>query len=302
MPNNIHFPLTALVNHNGDICNQARLIYAVQQQTGIPIFFRYCPGNVIDAMTLVHCLDELKHYGVNTKHTIIDACYFTDSNLRILFEKNISFVTRMQSNKSEYKRLFNKHINGLANRNNFIRYSKRGLYVKHDVCKLAGKTAYAYICQDRNVMFSMEEKTIQRTENLSNLEVHDALMKNGIFMIIASKKMKNEDILPLYYTRQQVEQTFDIVKNYVNSLPLRVHKEATFRGHLLLTFISSVIMKKLQDELKNTSRNPISFLMDLHNHHCKIFGNQIKTQEVFKKARECYEIVKLECPLYLQKK
>ena len=48
-----------------------------------------------------------------------------------------------------------------------------------------------------------------------------------------------DKILPTYYTRQQIEQIFDISKNYADRLPLRVQNEDTFRGHLLLTFISN---------------------------------------------------------------
>ena len=49
-------------------------------------------------------------------------------------------------------------------------------------------------------------------------------------MIISSEDMKPDEILPLYYTRQQIEQVFDISKNYAEILPLRVHSEETFRG------------------------------------------------------------------------
>jgi hypothetical protein len=299
LPNNIHFPLTAIVNHNGEICNQARLIYIVQQQTGIPIFLRYCPGNVIDATMLVLCLEELKYNGIDINHAILDAGYYTDNNLKLLFNRKISFITRMQSNRKEFKRLLKKHIDGLQHRNNFVRYNGRGLYIKQDICDLAGHKGIAYICQDRNTTFNMEAKIIKRTEKLSNLEAHDALMRNGIFILVSSRKLKITEILPIYYMRQQVEQTFDIVRNYVNTLPIRVHKEETFRGHLLLTFISAIIMKKLQDELKETNRNPISLLMDLNHHHCKVYGNKILIQEIFKDARECYDIMKLECPLYI---
>ncbi|MDR2199509.1 MAG: hypothetical protein LBR53_08670 [Deltaproteobacteria bacterium] len=51
IPNSVHFPLTAISNHNGKISNEVRLIYVTQQETGLPIFFQYCPGNVVDVST-----------------------------------------------------------------------------------------------------------------------------------------------------------------------------------------------------------------------------------------------------------
>ena len=52
LPNSIHFSLTAISNHNGDINNEVRLIYVVQQTTGLPIYMRCVPGNIIDINTL----------------------------------------------------------------------------------------------------------------------------------------------------------------------------------------------------------------------------------------------------------
>lgn len=65
LPNNIHFPLTAISNHNGDINTEVRLIYVTQQSTGLPLYSRYCSGNVIDVSTLTSTIYELKNHGIN---------------------------------------------------------------------------------------------------------------------------------------------------------------------------------------------------------------------------------------------
>ena len=52
LPNSIHFPLTAVSNHNGVISEEVRLIYVVQQDTRLPIYMRYVPGNIVDTTTL----------------------------------------------------------------------------------------------------------------------------------------------------------------------------------------------------------------------------------------------------------
>ena len=61
LPNSVHFPLTAISNHNGEISSEVRLIYVIHQATGLPIYFRYCPGNVIDVTTLARTIEELRH-------------------------------------------------------------------------------------------------------------------------------------------------------------------------------------------------------------------------------------------------
>ncbi|WP_135358332.1 hypothetical protein [Lactimicrobium massiliense] len=67
LPNSVHFPLTAISNHNGDINNEIRLIYVTQQETGLPIYFRYIAGNIVDVSTLITTIAELEECGINTR-------------------------------------------------------------------------------------------------------------------------------------------------------------------------------------------------------------------------------------------
>jgi restriction endonuclease Mrr len=85
-------------------------------------------------------------------------------------------------------------------------------------------------------------------------------------------------------------------------LPLRVHTEEIFRGHLLLTFISSVIVKMFQDELKDTIFNPISAFLQLRNQKCKVFDKDIIPQEAVKKVNDIYKKCKLSYPKSILRK
>ncbi len=72
---------------------------------------------------------------------------------------------------------------------------------------------------------------------------------HGVFVILSSRKIAVNKILPTYYTRQQIEQVFDIGKNYADMLPLKSQSKDTFRRHLLLTFIACIILKIMQDQV-----------------------------------------------------
>ena len=148
LPNSIHFPLTAISNHNGEISNEVRLIYVVQQNTGLPIYFRYCPGNVIDATTLTRCLAELKEYGIDTKFAILDAGYYTGDNIQEFFVNEISFITRLKENLILYKGLVADHLGTLEYRENLVEYNGRFVYLKCVACKLGENSAHAYIGLD----------------------------------------------------------------------------------------------------------------------------------------------------------
>lgn len=303
LPNSIHFPLTAISNHNGDINDEVRLIYVVQQNTGLPLYFRYCPGNVIDTMTLIRCLEELKSQGINVKFAILDAGYYTDENIRELFSNKISFVTRLQQNRRLYKDLVHEHLATLQTKENLVEYNGRYVYLKCVPIELQGHSAYAYIGLDIERKSSESRKTFRQAKdkNMNTEQVFEAMSGQGVFIIIASRRIKNTKLLPLYYTRQQIEQIFDIGKNYADLLPLRVQNEETFRGHLLVTFIVTVIIKMLQDDLLETKYNPISAFLNLRNQKCKVFDDKIVTAEPFKKANDCYKLFGFKCPPVIQR-
>jgi hypothetical protein len=304
LPNSIHFPLTAISNHNGEISNEVRLIYVVQQKTGLPLYFRYCPGNVIDTTTLTRCLEELKAQGINVKFAVLDAGYYTEDNIRELFENRISFVTRLKGNLVIYRDLVEEHLHSLESRENLVEYNGRYVYLKCVPIRLHGHNAYAYVGLDIERKSSESRKTFRRAKDrkMDAGQVFDTIAGQGVFIIVSSRRIATAGLLPLYYTRQQIEQVFDIGKNYADMLPLRVQTEETFRGHLLLTFIVTVVLKQLQDALLKTTFNPISLFMNLRNQKCKVFSGKIVSHETFRKANDIYRLFKIKCPAVIATK
>jgi transposase len=66
------------------------------RETGLPIYFRYVAGNIVDVSTLQTTVNELKAQGINLRHGILDAGYCSQKNIKILMKDNIPFLTRMQ--------------------------------------------------------------------------------------------------------------------------------------------------------------------------------------------------------------
>jgi len=120
-------------------------------------------------------------------------------------------------------------------------------------------------------------------------------------MLLSSDDMDTSEILPLYYTRQQVEQVFDIGKNYADLLPLRVQNEETFRGHLMLTFMATAVLQMLQRDIiskrkKKEKTNPEGALVNLRNQKCKVYAHSIVPQERVTTVNDVYKLLGIECP------
>jgi hypothetical protein len=297
LPNSIHFPLTAVSNHNGQVSNEVRLIYVVQQGTNLPLYFRYVAGNIVDVSTLTKTILELKALNIDTRHAILDAGYVTDENAKEMFEAGISFVTRLRENRRLYKEIVTEHLPSLRSEENFVSYNARYAYIKRVDCEMIpGYNAYAYLGLDLSMSSLESSKLFMRAsrDHMRDIDVHRAMSTHGVFVLISTRPIAKDKILPLYYTRQQIEQVFDICKNNTNLLPLRVQSEETLRGHLLLAFAAAVICKKLQEDLKDTEYTPENALLSLRNHKCKVFEDHVLTLEAAKRANDIYKRFKLK--------
>lgn len=301
LPNAVHFPLTAVNNHNGVISQEVRLIYVVQQRTGMPLFFRYVAGNVIDVSTITRTIAELKANGVNTKFAILDAGYYTEVNADALIDAGVSFMARMKSNFKVYQRAIKNHLPGLESKENAVLYNNRLVYIKCIPCRIGkkeDKPAYAYLCMDTAMRHEQEKKLIERAgdESLSGADIFDDLQKQGVFVLITTRKVSKDKLLPLYYMRDQVEKIFELCKQDGKILPVNVENENTFRGHLMMTFIAAAVLKLMSGKLSKTSLTTASMFMILHEQHALVYDEEFITTEPVKKMNEAYKAFKLQCP------
>ena len=301
VPNSIHFPLTAISNHNGKINNEMRLIAVVQKSTGMPLYFRYVPGNIIDVNTIVRTVYELQAVGVDVENCLLDAGYYNDDVFDSLRFASIDFLTRMNAVNGLYNKLLSENLDSLCEKENLVRYNDRYLYVKCVPCRVGSKKdipAFAYICKDITRSNDEIEKFRDRERNndFDRDKLFDTIATSGVFILMSTRQLPTTEILPAYYSRQQVEQFFDIEKNYSNLVPLRVQTEETLRGHLLLVFMASALIKMLQEDLRDTEDTPMNLFLNLRNQKCKVYNTTIITAEPVKKVNDIYKRFYITCP------
>ncbi len=298
LPNSIHFPLTAISNHNGEISNECRLIYVIQQETGLPIYFRYCPGNIVDVTTLLVTLEELKAQHVNTKFAIFDAGYWSSENVKTLLDNKISMLTRLNENLALYKDLVREHKCSLETKENLVTYNGRILFIKCVPSEVFGHKVYLYLARDMSRKGIEDNSLAKRavSKGMSADEIYDSIDNSGYFALMSTRRIAADKILPLYYSRQQIEQIFDVGKNYVSLTPLRIHNEETLRGHLLITFIATIIVKKLMEVFRGTSYTIDKALMWLNSHQCRVFDEVAVVNEMTKNVKEIYRLIQVTVP------
>jgi hypothetical protein len=302
LPNDICFPLTAINNHGGEISNEARLVLVLDKSSGMPVYFRYVAGNIIDVTTLETTLSEVRAYGVDVHYTIVDAGYYSEKNIRALYGSEISFVMRMVPNRKIYKDLVREHADDIEDAKYLVKYRDRFIYIKRVEIDLFGKIGYAYIAKDIDRKHDEVKEYIRgalENNDVTPEEMNVEMSKKGLFILVASDQIDTDEILPLYYTRQAIEQVFDIEKNNADLLPLRVHGIEGFRGHLLLSFLTSAAYVLVNESLKKTNVCAIGAYRILRNLKCKVFDTKIVVQEANKKMNDIAKHVELSFPIEL---
>ena len=304
VPNATKMDITQISNHNGDINREVRLIYVIDRDNGMPIYFRYVAGNIIDVSTLITTVSELEQYGVSVNHAILDAGYFSEKNAIELFESGIPFMTRLAPNKTVFKDAAAGNLDDLMSQKYAYRYGERLVFIKKVKVDVCGYEGYVYLCIDEDMYLMQHKKTILNAldDKKSANETDAAIKRLGAFAILTSEEISEEKLLPMYYTRQQVEQVFDISKNYADLLPIRVQSEQAFAGHLLICFMATAIMQKLQHDLlkrrskKAKSLNAESIMIYLRNQKCKVYKDYAIPQEPRKEVNAIYDIFKVQVP------
>jgi len=302
LANKVQFSLAAISTHSGKTNRETRLILAVDRETCMPLFFRYVAGNIVDVTTLRTTIAELAQYGVETKLTIVDAGYYCEDNIKSLLADNIAFLTRLHSNRVIYKDLLREHIGELMEVKYLTKHHQRLVYIKRVEVFLAGHKVYAYIAIDvqrkndeayRYLQGALDDK---QKGKLTDEQIESKLESLGVFVLICTECIDSQDILPMYYTRQAIEQIFDVDKNNLGLLPLRVHNEETFRGHLMLTFMASVAYLNFNANLKKDELNATGVLANARNLKCKVYNNVILVKEPAKITRQASKTLGIKIP------
>jgi transposase len=300
LPNDINVPITAISSHDGDVVSQIRLIYVVEQGTFNPLYYRAIPGNVVDVVTLKGIINELQTMNVNVKYSVLDAGYNSESNLEALFSLGIDFMTRLISNRGLYKELLSQNCDIVMNHSNRIVYNQRLLYMIMNKVKLPNnRTAYAYIGVDAEKKFdnimriSLHEDP---KKPMTNEEYEIKTKMAGMFVMISSLEMPIEEVLPYYYSRQTIEQIFDTSKNYSRLLPIGTHTIETLNGHLLLSFMTTIVYLRLQRIFHKQKFNAIDLITEMRGVMCGVYEDHLHIYEPTAKQKEILKILKIEIP------
>jgi len=295
LPNEINMSVTDWGYHNGGIEYETRLILAVERLSELPLYFRYVAGNVGDVSTLATTIFEMKKHGITTSSALIDVGYYSEANLKLLFDAEISFLIRLPSNRVVYKEVVVQNMDVESSRF-VVAFGKRGLFVKEVEVGVCGKKVFGYLVLDpQRRGQEISRAVLDMGENASSVEALVDFSGCGKMVLLSSVQLRCDEVVPLYYTGQVVERLFGIAKDDLGILPLRMYSEPNFKGFMMLVFISLIVLCGVKARLgKKFSIEQV--LVALRNLKCKVFEDQIIPSEVTKEQRLILETTNTMVP------
>jgi len=216
---------------------------------------------------------------------------------------------RMPAGRVLYKDMINEHAQKIEALENSVQYGKRSLFVKRFQTDLYKDKGYAYLILDpqkkmkdiQSIIERRSEKKIEISEKKQEIidkeqeEEHFNFIKAGIFMLISSKEIPEDEVLFSYYTRQTIEQIFGFSKSDLDILPIRCHTDQTIRGYLFLQFILLVIFIEIRKKLNNNFTVEQA-LMLTRGLKCKVYSDQYLVQETTRNQKKVFELCDVIVP------
>ena len=294
LPNNSHVGFNAWGYDDGGIGKQLRMLCVLDSKTKLPLFYRYLPGNMLDISTLQTTMAELRLMGVKISSALLDAGYFSETNVHELYEQKINFLTRMPKSRTIYKNLIKQHSHNLESLKYATKYGERAIFVKCKAIDLFGHKAYAYMVLDPIRKGKELQKLIM--DHLADSEIEPTETAGcGVMVLVSSNKLAPQNVVSNYYARQAVEQVFGFYKDDLQLLPLRAHSDDTIRGYMFLLFITLIIFIELRKAL-NDKFTVEQALLITRNLKCKIFDDKIVIAELTKQQKEVFALCNIIVP------
>ncbi len=213
---------------------QINFAMAFSRNEFIPTVLKPLPGSVRDVKSLN---SFLKEFDVRKSILVLDRGFFSYGNVERFFSEGIDFIQPLSR--------VSKVIDYSVPLKSALTYRERGIrYTRIDVTERMKKLIS--LKEDQRVFLYLYEDVKLRGEEESNLII---LMKNGRIKgydparlgkvsILSSLMIDGESLYSIYKSREDVEQSFDAMKNELEEDKTYLQDDESIWGYFFVTFIS----------------------------------------------------------------
>jgi len=277
-------------NRDHENLEQVNLGLLTSVASGLPMWFAMTPGSMSDKAVLEYVLKMLSKLGAKKFTFFGDRGFYSDYNLRLITKKGHRFTIPVPSTVGWQKKMIAEHKASLLSPRNTIELEDGQLVYGKTVFKMTeyGRTWYhiffdaarkAKVIDDfmrrlRRCKDELEDnrqveknKTMYETYfhvtetpkrgrvvEYNDQAVNDFIENDSCYWVLMSTSEKDtRKALLSYRDRNDVEVSFDDVKNAEDMRRMRNHNERTIKGKMFVVFIALILLTKLRMEVQKVA-------------------------------------------------
>ena len=269
---------------------QINLCYALEQASGIPVFYDIYPGSINDQSHLKLAIKQAKDHDLKELTFIMDRGYLNLKNLEYVQEQGYDYIFMSSSHYEELQNIFKKYSEKIRDGAKYYMpfYDLFGVRVEGKIFKTSDAIGNIYLFYSskkkavevlsyhrRVTKFLTDLKNVKKfnsgihntyknyldfevdeQDNILNVKVNEkkhqeALDNAGFYFMVSSHKYEREEIVDIYKRQDLVEKMFRMIKSELDASKLYANTNEALEGKVLLVFIASIVRACIANKVKD---------------------------------------------------
>jgi hypothetical protein len=298
IPDAIHIPILSMHEYSLVVSEETRVIYVVDSKTGLPLFFNFDIGSIVDAKTLKLIFEKMKKFGVYIDHAILGSEYFSKNYLQVLNGANIKFLMRLDANCKIFQHAIDDNFEDTLSESHMYGCNGHSFGITQIKISLLGFPGYAYICVDHQARKTLIEEFAKGSiaNNLPRIVWSEFTKTMGFFILVSSEQADLYDLLELFVARDEMEYRMGVRQINTYPLPTQYDYEKTFSGHVMLSFMATILSNRLKHCFRGTIYTTKNCLLEMRNLKCKVYKDRIIVPELTSEMKSICKRAGIDLP------
>jgi transposase len=276
-------------NKNGVDLKQITMLMLYGEESGLPIYYKKLPGNIVDVKTIENATKDLDFFDLNKIKLVMDRVFFSNKNVDILFDKKFRFL---MGAKLSVKYIIDKIIHNRDDIINFNNYNlqtknycktfvininqlkkiksnrKRNIYLhmyfddykrvtqnanfKNKIVSTKNDCINGTPCQNRyKKFFSFKQsKNNTLTVAIKQKVVDEAVFKHGFMALISNTVKSGIQALALYRKKDLVEKAYCGIKSRFFKRTAKISSKSALDGAFFIQYIALIFMSYIKNAME----------------------------------------------------
>lgn len=265
---------------------QINLLLGFSREKKVPSFLRVLPGSIRDVSTVVN---TIKLFNIKNAVLITDRGFYSSPNVRLLTSRGIDYIIPLKRNSKLIPEV-SEEFDGV-----FL-YKSRP--IKYWVRQIDNRKLYTF---EDNSLRGEEEGTFLRLITEDKRKKDEFLMKKisfGKIYLLSTLDEDAESIYLMFKEKENIEYSFNMFKNTLESDKLYTRDDDKLLGYLFLNFLSLYIRHKALNKIRESGLKKRFSLGDILLQLSKVklyeYDDGNMFGEIPKKVREIMEKLNIE--------